>query len=428
MTYLPKIRWWLLALLIAFAPFHAFLITWAGSLFAKVPALTGILAVWREVVVLLIGVIVAIEFFEKKTGGKKWNPLNWDKLDFLIVLYALLAFVWLPFQGAPFSQWLIGFRYDLVPLLFFMIIRHSNWESKSRLIIIALASAAIVILFGLAHALLLPQDFLTHFGYSTSQGEYQAGSAISACQYLEHTDAVCRATSTFGGPTRYGTYLLLVLGLLLPFLLEKTRFRKYAIALFALALASVVITYSRSIWVGLLAATIFTVFWVTPKKIVFKAILALLIFIGLWFFYSKLGTMWNFKGAEFPPPFIKTIFVRTGSSDEHMKLLKDGLAIVVQNPLGIGLGKAGPASVRFDKFLTENWFLQIAVEMGVLGLAIFLGILAAFAKKLLAKKKDLVKLGLFLAFLGIAVAGLFTHSFEETSAVLILMAVMGLRY
>lgn len=417
-----------MALLIAFAPFHAFLITWAKSLFAGAPVLIEILAVWREVIVLLIGIIIAVEFFSKKAGEKKFSPLNWDILDLLIVLFTTLALAGLAFRRGNMAQWLLGFRYDVVPLLFFLFVRHSNWESKNRLTKFALVSATIVILFGLAHALLLPKDFLTHFGYSTSQGEYQAGSAISACQYLEHTDKVCRATSTFGGPTRYGTYLLLILGLLLPFLFEKTKFRKYAITLFALALASIVLTYSRSIWVGTLAAGIFTAFRLTPRKIVLKAILALLIFVGLWFFYSKLGNMWHFKGAEFPPPFVKTIFVRTGSTGEHMKLLKAGLEVATENPFGVGLGKAGPASVRFSKFLTENWFLQIAVEMGVLGLAIFLGILWTFAKKLLAKKKDMVKFGLFLALLGIAVAGLFTHSFEETSAYLILMAVIGLRY
>ncbi|MFA6521866.1 MAG: hypothetical protein WCT53_05810, partial [Candidatus Gracilibacteria bacterium] len=79
MTYLYRVRWLLLALLIGLAPFHAFLITWAKS------ALPGELAVglsvWREAAVISIGFIVVIEILVKKRLPKL------DALDFAIIGY-----------------------------------------------------------------------------------------------------------------------------------------------------------------------------------------------------------------------------------------------------------------------------------------------------------------------------------------------------
>lgn len=131
-------------------------------------------------------------------------------------------------------------------------------------------------------------------------------------------------------------------------------------------------------------------------------------------------------GAWKPPPFLETVFLRVNSTGEHARLFKEGLVLAASHPLGMGLGTVGPASVRYEKLLTENWYLQILIEMGVLGLALFLGVLAVISKKILqAPRAAGINFGLFLALLGIAVTGLFTHSFEETSTVMVLFGALG---
>jgi len=426
MTYLYRVRWLLLALLIGLAPFHAFLITWAKS------ALPGELAVglsvWREAAVISIGFIVVIEILVKKRLPKL------DALDFAIIGYFALAVIWIFFQAKNPVQWGLGFRFDVLPFLFFMIVRQVEWGKEKALAKVAIGGAAIVIAFGLVHAIILPRDFLVNFGYSTYQGQYQPEIAVSACQFLEHTKSVCRAISTFGGPTRYGVYLMVVLGLLLPFLAYKSKYRIYAGALAGLAILSAILTYSRSVWIGVFAMAAFAAFIFLRNKSVAEKLKKhmrsfVIVACAALTVILVCGGFWIASELRDQNSFLRTVLVRTSSSSEHLMLAKEGLNKTIQHPFGMGLGTAGPASVRFDKFLTENWFLQISVETGVIGLLIFLAILFFMSKNLLAKRladeRSLAKIGLFLSLIGICVTGLFTHSFEETSAVLILMAFAG---
>lgn len=455
MTYfigkLNSFRWWLLLILIVVAPFHAFLITGLKSALPEGTFLT-VISGWREIAVVIIGLLVFIELLEKKRFPK------FDLLDWLIVIYAILAFAFLPFQNSA-VQWLLGFRYDILPFLFLLIVRRANWEKVSWLVRAALISAAVVLVFGLLHATVLPQNFLENFGYDQYQGEYVAGTPIAACQYLEHTQTVCRATSFFGGPTRYGTYLLLIIGLLLPFVIASSaKQSSFAILkktgiyfLLALALLNIFLTYSRSIWIGTSIAALITFFILAARakcsaRSIGIGIIAILtaIFIA--------GTALLFSNID-----LKTVLIRTSSTSAHAQLLKQGIQKLVAQPFGYGLGTVGPASVhkvapfgrinngnRFEKFLPENWYLQIGLEMGLTGLVLFLGILFLLFKNLLMSARadtacypdpaerwsnvslSLLKTGLFFALLGIAIAGLFTHSFEETTTVLILFGFIGI--
>lgn len=416
MAYLKRIRWILLLVLLIGAPFHAFLVTWLKDTVAETGWVTA-LSAWREILIILISLIVVFEVLLYK--------LHFDRLDWLIIGYALLGSVFFFFQENK-AQWLLGMRFNIMPFLFYVFVRHVHWEKRGRLVAAALISGAVVVVFGLLHAFILPQNFLTNFGYSTHQGQFQPDIALSACQRLEHTERFCRAVSTFGGPTRYGTYLLFLVGLLLPFLMHRTRGRILAAILFAATLLSLILTYSRSIWIGTAITALVGFFYFMPKKakwkIMFAGIAAFLLMTLGW----QLLGIWDGQPHEFPPPLLKTIFVRESSTNEHWILMKNGLDVSLQHPWGIGLGTAGPASIRFTKFLTENNFLQIAIEMGIIGLVIFIAILIGFMKKLLVSKGNWSRRGLFLSLLAITVAGFFTHAFEETTTMLLLFSFAGM--
>ena len=231
--------------------------------------------------------------------------------------------------------------------------------------------------FRFVQSTILPQNFLENFGYAPYSGEYTPGVAVASCQYLEHTQTVCRAVSTFGGPTRYGTYLLLILGLLLPLVIasEAIYSRKnrnlypprpypsqYFPHLFAFNLDRDFPRRFRNFFIaeartkcslrtiGLGVIAIFTAILITGTALVFSNI------------------------------DLKTVLIRASSTSAHAQLFKEGTQKLIAQPLGYGLGTAGPASVHFEKFLPENWYLQIGLEIGIAGLVIFLGILFCFLK------------------------------------------------
>ena len=432
---LAKIRWWLLLALVVAAPFHAFLITWmksadffggganAGALF--------LISGWREIFVILIcGIIFAellISYILHSTHAKAEQAfyIHFNPLDFLILLYCALSLIWLFIQPDK-TLWLWGFRYDVLPFLFLLFVRRANWQRASALIKTALVSATVVVIFGLLQSTILPQNFLENFGYAPYSGEYTPGVAVASCQYLEHTQTVCRAVSTFGGPTRYGTYLLLILGLLLPLVIaaKQSILAKAGIyTLLALSLLNIFLTYSRSIWIGTSLAAFATFFIARARTKCSLRTIGLGV-IAIFTAILITGTALVFSNID-----LKTVLIRASSTSAHAQLFKEGTQKLIAQPLGYGLGTAGPASVHFEKFLPENWYLQIGLEIGIAGLVIFLGILFLLFKNLLKPARadtDAKKLGLFFALFGIAIAGLFTHSFEETTTVLILFGFIGI--
>lgn len=418
-----RLRWWIFIALFVIGPFHAFFITWLKSGSEAGGLWISAIWAWREILVVLFILLVCAELIIKK------HLPRFDALDWIVIGYVGICLAWLPFQTGRPAQWIFGMRFDAMPLVFFLAARQALWRAAHSFIAPALITASIVIIFGLLHALVLPQNFLMNFGYSNQQGEYDPSLAISACQHLENTSVLCRATSTFASPMRYGSYLLLIIGLVLPLLFRKSKMRAWLWILFASALSSVFLTYSRAYWIGAIAIFIaFSIVGIRKIQMTEKtkrlmkfvasacAICAIIIIITV-FFALKNGSGWT-------PSVLKNIFVRGSSTSQHWLYLREGINTSLKNPFGLGLGKAGPASIYFDeKFVTENWYLQIAAEIGIFGALLFIAVLFLMAKRLFEKGE----IGIFLCVAGIAAAGLFMHSFEETTVSLLLFGLAGIK-
>jgi hypothetical protein len=84
----------------------------------------------------------------------------------------------------------------------------------------------------------------------------------------------------------------------------------------------------------------------------------------------------------------------------------------LEHPLGDGPGTAGLASIRDPSStqLNENYYLQIASEVGILGLAVFLAILVIVARRLyLVHKNNPIAVALLASFAGLAVTNFLVH-------------------
>ncbi|PJC36869.1 hypothetical protein CO046_03480 [Candidatus Peregrinibacteria bacterium CG_4_9_14_0_2_um_filter_53_11] len=430
-SMLRMTRLTLILILTALLPFHAFGVTWLSSI---VPAGTGLtLSVsWKEILMLALVGILSIEILYRLRPG---IAIKTDWLDRAILGYLGLSLIWLIIQRETPIQWLFGFRLDVLPFLLLLLIRHVPWSEREKSLTIktALWGALAVMTFGLLQATVLPRDLLTKVGYSQEQEAFEANRPLTACQQLEHTPAVCRAIATFGGPTRYGSYLLVIIGLTLVW--RERRLNKAEASqqtqrgeeltakigeplLLTLALVSIALTYSRSIWLGL--ATMLGLWALFNCRRRGKAVIAgltLLVALGGFLAYELRDTQQHNN-------VLKSIFTRTSSTSAHLTYLQEGVAKLSEHPWGLGLGTVGAASIRFEPFLTENWFLQIALEFGPIGLLLFLTIIGLILAKLL-KKNSWAERGLALSLVGILVAGLFTHSFEEVASIFLLILLIG---
>lgn len=163
------------------------------------------------------------------------------------------------------------------------------------------------------------------------------------------------------------------------------------------------------------------------------------------------------------------LILRSISNRHHIERVQEGFVTMIEHPLGLGLGSAGPASNRvsdpcltFDAgsdiswakdrddlclfvggvqmqpspevktckcaFLPENWYVQVGVELGVIGFVLFLVLVG----KLLVSgfwflvRRDYVGSAVFLSFLGISIASLFLHAWEDSAVAYTVWGVVGI--
>jgi hypothetical protein len=128
-----------------------------------------------------------------------------------------------------------------------------------------------------------------------------------------------------------------------------------------------------------------------------------------------LGFLLIFYLSQYQGGFFWDHILRPSSTQGHAERLADGIYYLNQNPLGLGLGDAGPAS-RYsslgDPFISENWFLQIGLETGFVGLILMLAILSTLAYQLI-KSRNRYTSALALALLGLSFHALVLHTFES---------------
>ena len=437
---MQKIRESLTILLLGLLPLHAFLVT-VGTKMILGPGNAPLtyLAFWKEAV---LGVILLVAFCEwiKKPRFKL------DILDWLIVGLIALSILVTANTHGDWRLYLIGFKYDFVPLVAFFVLRRVPWSDSfmNRIFKVILCVAGIVSVYGIL-SIYLPQQFFSWLGYSDLHSLYQPDAPLAAFQQIGGT-AIRRIQSTMSGPNQSGIWLLI------PFSVALTRVKgvgRWALGVGVFVLFAMFMTLSRS---ALLAAGVIVVVMLwrqLPKKKFFQ-------FAGV-----LLGL--SFVLSIFAYSFASDVIIRKASTRDHISRPMEAIRLIIQHPLGMGLGTAGPASNRVSDtcvhltegadatwaqahpnlcvfvggaqvqpvdgacscpLLPENWYLQMGVEMGVLGFILFVALTIFILKKL--PKNNPV----FLAFLGIAIAALFLHAWEDAAvaySIWILMAVAYLR-
>lgn len=103
-----------------------------------------------------------------------------------------------------------------------------------------------------------------------------------------------------------------------------------------------------------------------------------------------------------------------GSTDAHWRSTASGIQRVIGQPLGCGPGCAGPASYYSDKaFISENYYVQLAEEVGLIGLGIWLYIAGLVAARLYQLRRDWFVSALLASFVGISAIGFWLHVWAD---------------
>lgn len=400
-------------------PLHAFFTTWAASNFGYADQLKA----WKEVIILFLTIGCTWLLVAQKNLRQKFLR---SRLTILIGLFTLLGLLRTAYgleqniinpEAAAYGV-LGAFRY----FLFFLVI----WlvASKTEMLqrwwpFAVITPATIVVMFGLLQQFVLDKNFLAHFGYGQD--------TIPAFQSVDQKTEYARAQSTLRGPNPLGAYLALVITAITGMFYK---FKSYRFSFgFLLAAATVLLyfSYSRSAWAGL---TISLAVW-TMLVIKNKKVLNYLVIAGLLGVVVGVGSVYALRNNDY---IQNTVFhtdensvSATSTNDVRTQALQDGVKDIWENPLGQGLGSAGPASMRTDHpKIAENYYVQVAQEIGIVGLALYLAITFGVGVELWRRRDQLLPQILFASLIGITAINMVSHAWMDDTLSLMWWGLAGI--
>lgn len=406
-------------LILFFMPFHAFLTVWASTFIGHYTALR----LWKEALLMLgvLGVLYLIATDHKIRLHTLSRRLVW-----LILAYAALNVVWglLALDQNEVTPKALG--YALISNLRFLAFFLVTWAVALRMARlrahwqwIVYWPAMGVVGFGLLQILILPDDFLRHFGY----GEL----TIPAFDTINQNQTYVRIASTLRGANPLGAYLLIPMSLLVVLLLRPTR--TWLQAGF-LAASSIVLffTFSRSAWIGgLLSVAVILALSLQARqlrRLAMVAAVVLVAFVGIS--ATVLHNNDHFENIVWHTQDEST--TQTSSNNQRLLAMQTGISDVREDPFGRGPGTAGPASVynNGQVRISENYFVQIGQETGIVGLILFVLINAGVGYLLWLRRSDPLALSLFAAFVGLTFINLLSHAWADDTLAYVWWGLAGI--
>jgi O-antigen ligase len=389
-------------------PVHAFISTWGGTAI-------GPLWLWKSWKELVLAGLCLV------TVG--WLGFNLPilrsilKKPFVIVLVAylllsvFLAVLYRHENGteAMLAGLAMNLRYLGVATLAYLVWCYGGlaqeWLTKASWFVVC--AGLFVSVVGILQVLALPSDFLAHFGY-------QKGASIASHVFIDDNPDLLRAFATLRGPNDFGAFLIL------PVLLIVARFRSLPLWVSLVSLWfigwALLLSGSRSAWIGMAVALgaygFFQAGRFVSKKYLALVVAAVALLVAITLYAAVSVPVLRMAVFHSSPGDSS---LTEGSTDTHIVSTVDGVKRVVENPLGCGVGCAGPASYYGgDAQISENYFVQIAEEVGVLGLLLFLLFVGMIAYTLY-KRTPLTDLSpvLLASLVGYGVIGLLLHVWSD---------------
>ena len=405
-------------------------------LYPKIPlleAIPGYLVRVRleDLLIFSTGIIWFIQLIRKKI---KWK----SSFHFLIILYALVGLISLlistvlqqtiPLQLIHISKsFLHYFRYlEYFSLFLFM---HAGIKSQ-RHVQISLTTIVIILNFIFIYG--IGQRYFEWPAFSTMNREFSKGEALILAPEI-------KLHSTFGGHYDLAAYLVIILPIITAWVLrtQKRLFKLWLVVSIMSGLWLLIESASKTALIGCVVG-ILSVIWFSlyQKWGIIKSSLISLI-LGLLLGGSALGGLWLWKKptlykvapflrtAEYQTPVdVETILDETWSKNAQRYGLSMGIRLDTLWPNAFdafsinpftGKGYATLNKKGVNEFTeadsTDNNFLRVLGETGVLGFITFFGVIYLIIKTLLIKlPKDILNQSLVVGFIA-ATVGLFINAF-----------------
>lgn len=372
------------------------------------------IAIFRDMVRMLIAGVSFLYAYKQRSGYFQWRKKIWICFIGLMVFTVSLSFFYF---DKTLQEILIGIKYDL---RYFVILLWASWwgyflaqnnkvPRKKVIRIITWALLGIVVWGWLRQfAKLLFPDFFMQIGYGALD-DFHFGMK-PPIYYLTGYEGTLRRQGIFSWPNNYGYFLTLFLPLMLTLfplpsslsLQKRKKTDRVALGIQLLWIITILATLSRAALIATIIIFILHYRSLLRKNTKVLWLLAVILLIGS----------------------LSLTILKRDSTLIHVQKKFWAFADLIHQPQGYGLGSAWPAIHHTWKFLPENFYFQLLLDMGTVGfiwrcivLYLFLSMQTRL-NRALKHSPTTVLSPLLLAFqqgfFVFLIVGLFLHIFEDS--------------
>lgn len=328
--------------------------------------------------------VVFVNILANSQGYKRVN-----KLSFAIVAFVVLLVV-VSIANENVGTSVVFLRRYLFPLLMLLALLWSTkytYEGYLDLMRFIFNILFILSLWGIFQAYVLGDTFLMDLGYPSSYS-YSYKRITLKMSYYFGGMGIQRVVSTLSNTN----VLAVILGTAVIYFItlkDEILKKKYDIIKLVIIVGAYVLTFSRANFLAILIVGIILIWKYVPYK---KAIVicvggALFAFMMLYFVQDSSGITHKLVNWV-----VESLQFKESSASGRTQIWKEAFEAVKNNPFGIGFGKVGSYAddTNVGEFYhSENSYLAIALDLGWLGLFVYLCIVVALVF-LLIKTKTMV--------------------------------------
>lgn len=326
---------------------------------------------WKEAMVLIAGLIVALVMVHQKS-------LHYFVRDPFVWLPGVIAIVYgialAAFPNATVSEFaalVISLRSYAVFVVVYGVVTLWPWL-RTWLVRALIVGTSVVALVALLQVTVLPKDFLAYIGYSEA--------TIRPYMTVDQNQDFIRINSTLRGPNPLGAFAMTAMsGLIAAWLRGWRPASRWQWGLLGVVatglLAALWSSYSRSAWLAMIAALAVATLAIGARRISKKLWLSASVGIVVLAAITTTFVQTDFAQHVIfhTNPHSETV---TKSDHEHAASLQEGIAHTLEKPFGDGLGSVGsPSLLGGVPRIVESQYFYTAAETGWLGLVLQLGLL-----------------------------------------------------
>lgn len=346
---------------------------------------------WYEPVILLLFLITLLSLLVKK----RYKIDKVIILAIITLIFSLLSIIFLSFN---ISRGIEGFRFTFFPLLLFFVAYFSDLEKEqiNKLVKLYLHLGIIVAIWAIFERF-LPLKYWEVWGILPPGSGFGWG-------WFAASEKFYQSASLIGSPNQLASFLLPIF-----FLILMNHKNNHKIPFLIIIFLTIALTSSRSAYIGLIAGFLIYLYSINKDKYIkygFTGLFSISVLVFGFLYKTNL----DFR-----------LFSTHGGQTGHKYALDISLQ-EIQNRfhhntqsffLGSGIGSAGPIAIKYgDGIISESWYLQLLLEVGLVGLALWLLFIVLNLNELAKRKNS----GLFLGLVAISVTAIFLHTWADNPA------------